>query len=74
MNEAQHLVGLVLGHDMSELTRPPKRARVKAPLSYYLLAAGHNQVMAVTVTGRVCKRTVYMRLEKLQQVPPEPGR
>lgn len=53
---------------MPELTRPPKRARVKAPLSYHFLAAGHNQVMAVTVTGRVCKRTVYMRLEKLQSV------
>ncbi|MGH3420890.1 MAG: PH domain-containing protein [Streptosporangiaceae bacterium] len=68
MNEARHLVGLVLGHDMPELTRPPKRARVKAPLSYHFLAAGHNQVMAVTVTGRVCKRTVYVRLEKLQSV------
>jgi putative membrane protein len=68
MNEAQHLVGLVLGHDMPELTRPPKRARVKAPLSYHFLAAGHNQVMVVTVTGRVCKKTVYMRLEKLQSV------
>jgi putative membrane protein len=68
MNEAQHLVGLVFGHDMPELTKPPKRARVKAPLSYHFLAAGHNQVMAVTVIGRVCKKTVYMRLEKLQSV------
>jgi putative membrane protein len=68
MHEAQHLVGLVLGHDMPELTRPPKRARAKAPLSYHFLAAGHNQVMAVTVTGRVCQKTVYMRLEKLQSV------
>ncbi len=68
MNEAQHLVGLVLGHDVPELTRPPKRARVKAPLSYHFLAAGHNQVMAVTVTGRVCKKTAYVRLEKLQSV------
>jgi putative membrane protein len=68
MNEAQHLVGLVLGYDMPELTKPPKRARVKAPLSYHFLAAGHNQVMAVTVTGRVCKKTAYVRLEKLQSV------
>jgi len=68
MNEAKHLVGLALGHDMPELTRPPKRARVKAPLSYHFLAAGHNQVMAVTVTGRVCKKTTYLRLEKLQSV------
>jgi putative membrane protein len=37
-------------------------------LSYHFLAAGHNQVMAVTVTGRICKKTVYMRLEKLQSV------
>jgi len=68
MNEAKHLVGLTLGHDMPELTRPPRRARVKAPLSYHFLAAGHNQVMAVTVTGRVCKKTTYLRLEKLQSV------
>ena len=68
MNQAQYLIQLVFGHDMPELTRPPKRARVKAPLSYHFLAAGRNQVMAVTVTGRVCKTTVYMRLEKLQSV------
>jgi putative membrane protein len=68
MNEVQYLVQLVFGRDMPELTRPPKRARVKAPLSYHFLAAGHNQVMAVTVTGRVCKKTVYMKLEKLQSV------
>ncbi|MDQ2811630.1 MAG: PH domain-containing protein [Actinomycetota bacterium] len=68
MSEAQHLVGLIFGHDLPELTRPPTRARLKAPLSYHFLAAGHNQVMAVTVTGRVCKRTVYLRLEKLQSV------
>ena len=53
---------------MPEPARPPKRARVKAPLSYHFLAAGHNKEMAVTVTGRVCKKTVYMRLEKLQGV------
>jgi putative membrane protein len=68
MNEAQYLIRLVVGPDMPELTRPPLRARVKAPLSYHFLAAGHNQVMAVTVTGRVAKKTVYMRLEKLQSV------
>jgi len=60
MNEAQHLVGLVLGYDMPELTKPPKRARVKAPLSYHFLAAGHNQVMAVTdaLTGKQAARVV----------------
>jgi len=68
MSEAQHLIRLVFGPGLPELARPPKRARVKAPLSYHFLAAGHNKVMAVTVTGRVCRKTVYMRLEKLQSV------
>jgi putative membrane protein len=68
MREAQLLIRLVFGPDLPELARPPKRARVKAPLSYHFLAAGHNKVMAVTVTGRACKKTVYMKLEKLQSV------
>jgi putative membrane protein len=68
MSEAQYLVRLVFGPDLPELARPPERARVKAPLSYHFLAAGHNQAMAVTSTGRVCKKTVYMKLEKLQSV------
>jgi putative membrane protein len=68
MSEAQYLVRLVFGPDLPELARPPERARVKAPLSYHFLAAGHNQAMAATSTGRVCKKTVYMKLEKLQSV------
>jgi putative membrane protein len=68
MSEARYLVRLVFGPGLPELARPPTRARVKAPLSYHFLAAGHNQAMAVTVTGRVTKKTVYMKLEKLQSV------
>jgi putative membrane protein len=68
MSEAQYLVGLIYGPDRPELARPPKRARVKAPLSYHFLASGHNELMAVTVTGRMTRKTVYMKLEKLQSV------
>jgi putative membrane protein len=68
MSEAQYLVRLIYGSGLPELARPPKRARIKAPLGYHFLAAGHNEAMAVTVTGRVCKKTTYMRLEKLQSV------
>ncbi len=68
MTEAQYLVGLIYGPDRPELARPPRRARVKAPLSYHFLASGHNELMAVTVTGRVTRKTVYMKLEKLQSV------
>jgi len=42
MSEAQYLVRLVFGPDLPELARPPKRARVKAPLSYHFLAAGRR--------------------------------
>lgn len=68
LNEAQHLIQLIFGPDMPGLSRPPKRARIKAPLSYHFLAAGHNQEIAVAVTGRVARKTVYLRLEKLQSV------
>lgn len=68
MTEAQYLVGLIYGSARPELIRPPRRARVKAPLSYHFLASGHNELMAVTVTGRVTRKTVYMKLEKLQSV------
>jgi putative membrane protein len=68
LSEAQYLVGLVFGPDRPELARPPERARVKAPLSYHFLASGHNELMAVTVTGRLTRKTVYMKLEKLQSV------
>ena len=49
-------------------TPPPRRARAKAPLSFHFLAAGHDHTMAVAVTGRVCKVTCWVPLEKAQSV------
>jgi putative membrane protein len=66
--EAEYLVRLVLRHEAPVAARPPRRARVKAPLSYHFLAAGHDEIMAVASTGRVTKTTVWLRLEKLQSV------
>ena len=66
--EALYLTQLVLGHQTPPATRPPRRARLKTPLSYHFLAAGHDAEMAVAVTGRLTRRTVWMRLEKLQSV------
>jgi putative membrane protein len=68
VEEAKYLAQLVLGHQTPALTKPPVNARLKAPLSYHFLAAGHDDVMAVAVTGRVTKTTVWLRLEKLQSV------
>ena len=39
------------------LSRPPRRARRKAPLSYHFLAAGHDAATAMGVTGRLPKRS-----------------
>lgn len=66
--EAVYLAQLALGHQAPRTTRPPPRARIKTPLSYHFLGAGHDSQMAVAVTGRLTKTTVWIRLEKLQSV------
>jgi len=65
---ALRLLHTVLGNVAPPLTRPPGRARLKAPLSYHFLAAGHDATMAVAVTGRIRKATTWVPLEKLQSV------
>jgi putative membrane protein len=53
---------------MPERAKPPRRARSKAPLSYHFLAAGHDGTLAVAVTGRVRRETVWVPLAKAQSV------
>jgi putative membrane protein len=66
--EALYLTQLVLGHQVPQPQKPPRRARFKTPLSYHFLAAAHDDEMAAAITGRLTKTTVWMRLEKLQSV------
>jgi putative membrane protein len=66
--EARHLAQLVLRHAQPEMTGPPRQARLKSPLGFHFLAAGHDATMAVATTGRLTKTTVWARLEKLQSV------
>jgi len=66
--EAEYLAQLVLRHQAPQLDKPPRTAKFKAPFSYHFLAAGHDDVMAVTTTGRLTKTTVWLRLEKLQSI------
>jgi putative membrane protein len=66
--EAEYLAQLVLRHQAPQLEKPPRAAKFKAPFSYHFLAAGHDEVMAVTTTGRLTKTTVWLRLEKLQSI------
>ncbi|MGE5286992.1 MAG: PH domain-containing protein [Micromonosporaceae bacterium] len=65
---ARHLIHRVIGDAAPRLSRPPARARMKAPLSYHFLGAGYDGSVAMTVTGRVRKVTVWLPLEKAQSV------
>jgi putative membrane protein len=67
-HDAWHLVDRLLGGGMPAMTPPPARARKKAPLSYHFLCAGHDDRLAVCVTGRVRKVTVWIPLEKAQSI------
>jgi putative membrane protein len=66
--DAWHLLNRLIGGDTPTMTRPPPRARRKAPLSYHFLAAGHDDRHAVSVTGRLRKVTVWIPLEKSQSI------
>jgi putative membrane protein len=66
--EADVLLRLVLGDYQVPTTRPPGRARLKAPLGYHFLAAGYDRAHAVTVNGRLRRNTCWVPLEKVQSV------
>jgi putative membrane protein len=69
-DEARRLLRVALpsGGRWPELSPPPRRARLKAPLSYRFLAAGHDSVLAVAVTGRLRRETTLVPLAKAQSV------
>ncbi len=50
------------------LRPPPARARWKAPLSWHFLAAGHDEELAVSQTGRVRRERIYVPLAKVQSL------
>ena len=67
-DEAGFLLTMAAGAAAPGLTRPPRRARWKALLSYHFLAAGHDGRLAVSVVGRIRKVTTVVPLEKAQSV------
>jgi putative membrane protein len=66
--EAGRLLRIALPSTPPSPTPPPRRARVKAPLSYHFLTAGHDATLAVAVTGRVRRETTWVPLAKTQSV------
>jgi putative membrane protein len=65
---ADYLRHVVIGPIEPPRSRASRRARFKAPLSYHFLAAGHDDTLAVAVTGRVQKVTCWVPLEKAQSI------
>jgi putative membrane protein len=48
--------------------RPPRRARLKAPLRYRYLSWGHTATCVATTTGRVTRTTAWVPLGKIQSL------
>ena len=66
--DSWHLLARLLGAPDPVRTPPPPRARLKAPLSFHFLSAGHDGVHAVCVTGRLNRATTWVPLEKSQSI------
>ena len=66
--DSWHLLARLLGAPDPERTAPPGRARLKAPLSFHFLSAGHDGTHAVCVTGRINRATTWVPLEKTQSI------
>jgi len=66
--EAQLLLDRVLPDRRAALTRPPRRAMLRAPLSYHFLQAGVGGYCAVAISGRVRRETLWVPLAKAQSI------
>jgi uncharacterized membrane protein YdbT with pleckstrin-like domain len=66
--DSWHLLARLLGAPDPVRTPPPRRARLKAPLSFHFLSAGHDGTHAVCVTGRINRATTWVPLEKSQSI------
>jgi putative membrane protein len=66
--DSWHLLARLLGGPAPARTPPPRRAILKAPLSFHFLSAGHDGAHAVCVTGRINRATTWVPLEKSQSV------
>lgn len=69
--EAEHLIQTVLPGlrlESIRLTKPPPRARWRAPLSWHFLAGSFDQGWSVTTYGRLRRITDIVPQDKLQSV------
>jgi putative membrane protein len=65
---AELLIATVIGGHRPPASPPPRRARLKAPLSFHFLGTGHDDALVVSTTGRVRRTTIWVPLVKIQSI------
>jgi putative membrane protein len=65
---ARSVLAILVDDRTVPLTKPPARVRLKSPLGFHNLAAGHDETLAVAVTGRLRRVTCWVPLEKVQSI------
>jgi len=66
--DAEHMIGELLGTRRQPSRRAPRRAAWKAPLLYRFLAWDLDDRHVAATRGRVCRKTTWVPLEKVQSI------
>ena len=66
--DAEQMISELLTTRPAPSRLPPRSARWKAPLTYHFLAWGSDDRYVVASRGRVCRKTTWVPLEKVQSV------
>jgi putative membrane protein len=66
--EAEQMLDELLSAPPRPSRRAPGRARWKAPLSYHFLAWAGDDHYVAAARGRVCRKTTWIPLEKVQSI------
>jgi putative membrane protein len=66
--DAERMLGELLTAPPWPTRRAPARARWKAPLAYHFLAWDSDDRYVVASRGRVCRKTTWVPLEKVQSI------
>jgi putative membrane protein len=64
--EATQMIRELLSSQPRPDRRPPGRVQLKAPLLYHFLAWGGDERYVVASRGRICRKTTWLPLEKVQ--------
>jgi putative membrane protein len=66
--DAEQMLGELLTAAPRPVRRPPANARWKAPLAYHFLGWDGDDRYVVASGGRVCRKTTWVPLEKVQSI------